>query len=236
MEDNNSTMSDYSLIDNHRELTKILSNLEVHTTNCEHSVRFTRDDMCVTDNDDVYFTDIRHKSISCLSPSGSVSTVINTDPLVPLGICQPVDSGLLVTWIDKESDVYKLESHSRRLVRHITVTGEVINEYEDGQPRLFTFPYRVTQNSNSDICVLNRTSDTTGDLVIMSPSGRVKFVYCGKDLTKNFRSTDVVCDSLCNFLVTDLNNKIHLLSPDGEWRERSILTLPIQVYTVDRIH
>ncbi|XP_061194805.1 E3 ubiquitin-protein ligase TRIM45-like [Saccostrea echinata] len=42
MEENNSTMSDYSLLDNHRELTKMLSELKVHMTNCEHSVRFTR--------------------------------------------------------------------------------------------------------------------------------------------------------------------------------------------------
>ncbi|XP_062620542.1 tripartite motif-containing protein 26-like [Saccostrea cucullata] len=45
MEENNSTMSDYSLIDNHRELIKMLSELEVHMTcmtKCEHSERFIR--------------------------------------------------------------------------------------------------------------------------------------------------------------------------------------------------
>ncbi|XP_062602212.1 uncharacterized protein LOC134263865 [Saccostrea cucullata] len=297
MEKNNNTMSDYSLIDNHIELTKMLSELEVHMTNCEHSVRFTRGeindnllesmigktwslddavlmqknsfqhgenviysmetfredqcyihayqskyiekvnqqgtkelklnfisgDMCVTDNGDVYFTDPSNNTISCLSPSGSVSTVVNTDPigLGPLGICQSVDGGLLVTLIDLKSDQIKLESHSRRLVRHITVTGDVIHEYEyqeDGQTRMFTWPRRVTQNSNSDICVVNRTSNTTGELVIMSPSGHIKTVYRGQNLTKNFLPTDLVCDSLCNILVTDLNNKrIHLLSAEGEF-------------------
>ncbi|XP_062608664.1 uncharacterized protein LOC134270464 [Saccostrea cucullata] len=295
MEVNNSTMSDYSLIDNHRELTKMLSELEVHMTNCEHSVRFTRgeikddflnsmvgktwdlddtdvtiknsfqygdkvinilevlsedqcyinefktkyiekvnqqgtkehkfsifpNDMCVTDNGNVYFSDLSNISISCLSPSGSVSKVISTDPLLPLGICQSVDGGLLVTLRDTESDRYKLESHSRRLVRHITVTGDVIheNEYqEDGHTRLFTFPFRVTQNSNSDICVVNHTSPTTGDLVIMPSSGRLKSVYRGQNLTHNFCPTDVVCDSLCDILVTDSDNKqIHLLSPDGDF-------------------
>ncbi|XP_062575306.1 uncharacterized protein LOC134237218 [Saccostrea cucullata] len=295
MEENNSTMSDYSLIDNHRELTKMLYELEVQITNGEHSVRFIRgkinddllnsvvgktldlddigvtiknsfqygdkgicaletfsedqcyineylskyvekvnqqgirkhkfnilpNDMCVTVTGDVYFTDVRNKSISCLSPSGSVTTVISADPLLPEGICQSVDGGLLVTLRDTKSDPHKLESHSRRLVRHMTLTGDVIREYEyqeDGQTRLFTLPYRVTQNSNSDICVANSTSETTGELVILSPSGCTKSVYRGQSLTKNFNPTDVVCDSLCNILVADCNNKqIHLLSPGGEF-------------------
>ncbi|XP_062619771.1 uncharacterized protein LOC134281296 [Saccostrea cucullata] len=292
MEENNSTMSDYSLIDNHRELTKMLSELKVHMNEFEHSMRFTRgeikddllesmigkiidldnisltqinsfqyedkiiflleafseekcyiseieseytgkinkegakeqkfsispNDMCVTDNSDVYFTDESNMSINCLSPSGSVSTVISTDPLLPVGICQSVDGGLLVTLTDGHS---YLESNSRRLVRHITVTGDVIHEFEyqeDGHTRLFTWPCIVTQNSNSDICVVNITGDTTCELVILSPSGRMKSVYRGQNVTEDFKLSDVVCDSLCNILVTDYNNKqIHLLSPDGEF-------------------
>ncbi|XP_062622259.1 uncharacterized protein LOC134283798 [Saccostrea cucullata] len=205
MEENSTTMSDYSLIDNQRELTKILSELEVQMTNCEHSVRFTREvnqqgkkghsfsisfptDMCVTDNGDVYFTDYNDNTIRRLSPSGSVSKVISTDPLVPSGICQSVDGGLLVTLRDNESGPYKLESKSRCLVRHITVKGDVILE-----------------------------------LVIMSPSGRMKSVYHGQNLTEDFRPVDVVSDSLCNILGTDPNNKqIHLLSPD--WRVAKVST------------
>ncbi|XP_062613118.1 uncharacterized protein LOC134274892 [Saccostrea cucullata] len=160
-------------------------------------------------------------SIQCLSPSGSVSTDISTDPLEPLGICQSVDGGLLVTLRDYVTHSYKLESHSRCLVRHITVTGDVIQEYEyqeDGQTRLFTWPYSVTQNSNSDICVVNLTGNTTGELVIISPSGRMKSVYRGQNLKKNFIPFDVVCDSHCNILVTDsLNNQIHLLNPDRKF-------------------
>ncbi|XP_062575307.1 uncharacterized protein LOC134237219 [Saccostrea cucullata] len=297
IEKNNSTMSDYSLIDNQRELTKMMSELGLQTKNCEYSLRFTRGeikddlleslvgkisdlddiglaqinsfqygnnlifsmqaysedlcylrehtskyteqvnmegdikhrfisitfDMCVTDSSAVYFTDFSNNFISCLSPSGSVSTVVSTDPLVPDGICQSVDGGLLITLVDEKSDLFKLDSNSRRLVRHITLTSDVIHEYdhfihEDGQTGLFTFPYRVTQNSNRDICVVNTTSLKTAELVIMSPSGRMKAIYRGQNLPHIFSPTDVVCDSLCNILVTDpLNNQIHLLSPDGEF-------------------
>ncbi|XP_062587311.1 uncharacterized protein LOC134248944 [Saccostrea cucullata] len=182
---------------------------------------FEPNDLYVTDTGDIYFTDGVNNAVNCLSSSGSLSTVVSTDPLAPWGICRSVDGGLLVTLRDMYSDPYKLESHSRRLVRHITVTGDVIHEYEyqeNSQTRLFTLPSHATQNSNSDICVVNRISAYTGELVILSPSGRMKSVYRGQNLTEDFNPADVVCDSLCNILVTDTNNKqIHLLSPDGEF-------------------
>ncbi|XP_062611658.1 uncharacterized protein LOC134273476 [Saccostrea cucullata] len=152
---------------------------------------------------------------------GSVSTVVGTGPLEPNGISQSVDGGLLVNLADKELGRYKFEPHSTRVVRHITVTGDVIHEYEyqeDGQTRLFTYPFRVTQNSYGDICVVNRTRTSTGELVIMSPSGRMKSVYRGQTLSKDFWPGNAEYDSFCNILVPDMNDvPIHLLSSDGEF-------------------
>ncbi|XP_062615093.1 uncharacterized protein LOC134276817 [Saccostrea cucullata] len=194
MEENNSTMSNYSLIDNHRELTKMLPELEVHMTcmtKCEHSERFIRHRVYPSMRGVYYVVRGVKKSISCLSPSGSVSTVISTDPLLPDGICQSVDGGLLVTLMGKESDRYKIVSHSRRLMRHITMTGDVIHEYEYQED---------------------------GELVILSPSGHIKSVYSGQNLKESLNPSDIVCDSLYNILVSDCNNKqIHLLNPDGEF-------------------
>nr|XP_022336025.1 uncharacterized protein LOC111132501 [Crassostrea virginica] len=105
--------------------------------------------VCVTDNNDVYVSDWKNRSISRLSPSDSVSPVFSTDPLQPWGICQTMDGGLLVTLGDNVSDYFQPNSDSRRLMRHVTLTGDVIREYEyqeDGQTRLFTAPVRVTQN------------------------------------------------------------------------------------------
>ncbi|XP_061185002.1 uncharacterized protein LOC133193017 [Saccostrea echinata] len=195
-----------------KELTKMMSELEVHTTDCEHSVRFTRSEI----NDDLIeslrsvSTRICHHKHQYRSTGTSQS-----------GISQSVDGGLQVTLREKNSDPYKLDSHSRRLVRHMALAEDVIHEYEyqeDGHTRLFTWPFRVTQNNNSDICVVNQTSDTTSNLVIISPTGRTKLIYCGQNLTENFNPGDVVCDSFCNILVTDpRNNQIHLLIPDGEF-------------------
>ena len=185
------------------------------------------DDMCVTDKNDTYVTDYKKNSISRLSPSGSVSPVFSTDPLMPVGICQTMEGGLLVTLIDIESDPYQLNSDSQRLLRHVTLTGDVIREYEyqeDGQTRLFTLPRRVTQNGNSDICVINRTSRTTGELVILSFSGSLKSVYPEQEHRGELNLLDVVCDSYSNILVSEQSNSsVHLLSSEGKFM-RYLLT------------
>lgn len=127
----------------------------------------------------------------------------------------------MVTLRDSERDRYQIGKRNRRLVRHVTLSGDVINEYEynaDGRTRLFTVPYKVRQNLNTDICVVNWTSGDTSELVILTFSGVLRSVYRGQDPTKIYLLSDVVCDSHCNLLVSDVTySSIHLLSPDGEF-------------------
>ena len=59
----------------------------------EKQISIDVNDVCLTENNEMYFTDADNKSIFRLSPAGSVSTVpvFSTDPLEPLGICQTMD-------------------------------------------------------------------------------------------------------------------------------------------------
>ena len=181
----------------------------------------------MTDNNDVYVSDVWNKSISRLSPSGSVSPVFSTAPLVPVGICQTMDGGLLFTLGDTESDFHQPNSDSRRLMRHVTLNGDVIREYEyheDGQTRLFAMPDKVTQNGNTDICVINTTSEATSELLILSFSGSLKSVYPKQEHRHKFFLRDVVCDSYRNIIVSEAQkSSVHLLSSDGEFM-RFLLT------------
>lgn len=86
-------------------------------------------DVCVTDKKVIYISDLISKSVVKLSQTGSVSTVFSTDPLKPVGVCQALDDQLLVTLSDTESQYYNFDSRNKRLVRHVTLTGDVIIEY-----------------------------------------------------------------------------------------------------------
>ena len=134
---------------------------------------------------------------------------------------------MLVTLWDTKSDRYQPNSDSRRLMRHVTLIGDAIHKYEyqeDGHTRLFTWPLRVTQNSNTDICVINRTSRTRAELVILSFSGSLKSVFPEQNQINELNLINVVCDYYSNILVSELSNSsVHLLSPEGKFM-RYLLT------------
>ena len=180
--------------------------------------------VCVTDKNKMFVTDWENKCISRLSLSGSVSPVISTHPLEPWGICQTKDGDLLITLRDTETDLYEPNADSQRLVRHVTLTGDVIREYGYGQTRLFTWPRTIKQNGNTDICVINGTSDSTSELVILSFSGSLKSVHPEHYQRDELNLTDVACDSKCNIILSELqNSSVHLLSPCGKFM-RYLLT------------
>lgn len=136
-------------------------------------------------------------------------------------MCQALDDQLLVTLSDTDSDYFELDSCSKRLVRHVTLTGDVILEYtyqEKGQIKQFTWPFRVTQNGNSDVCLLNNVSKSNGELLIFSFSGFLKSAYRGRLEPGIFLPEDVVCDSFfCIVVCESQNSTVHLLSPSGKF-------------------
>lgn len=123
---------------------------------------------------------------------------------------------------DSESKIYQPNSQSRHLIRHVTVTGDVIHEYEyqeDGHTRLFTLPSRVRQNRNTDIdiCEVKLKSVTSSELVMLSLSWSLKWVYCGQKM-ENVNVFDVMCDTHCNTIACEgFYSQVHLLSHDGEF-------------------
>nr|XP_022322690.1 transcription intermediary factor 1-alpha-like [Crassostrea virginica] len=192
---NSSKMTDITLLKTHQDLTKLLSTKKIYTPLSEFSSRYECGDFSEETLKSMMGQNIDYEkitlnnSISCLSPSGSVSIPFSTDPLAPDGICQTQDGGLLVTLEDTETDIYQPKSHSRRLVRHVTLTGDIIREYEyqeDGQTRLFTWPSMVKQNANNDICVINWKNKTNGDLVILFNAGTLKSSTPARNRKGNF--------------------------------------------------
>ncbi|XP_061177731.1 uncharacterized protein LOC133186512 [Saccostrea echinata] len=183
-------------------------------------------DLCVCKGGEVFFTDNEKKTICQLFPSDSVSVITNTKHLLPLGICPSVDGGLLVTLTTKPPGYILVSDPFPCLVRHLTLTGDLIREYKYTEEGFhLIYPARITQNGNGDICIVN-WAFPKGDLVILSSTGQVRSVYLRRNLKEddnpffhpmeNFDPYDVTCDSYCNILVTDAkNHRIHLLSPSG---------------------
>ena len=198
-----------------------ITKLSFKNTGNTETIDFKRYNDCITgSNDDFIVAKYTEQAIHCVTSSGVEDVIASTKPLHPLRIIKTQTDEILVSLRDNGDD-YNLNPSSRRLVQRMTLTGKVLNTYEfqgDGVTRLFTFPTRTAENGNSDICVINRTSQKTGELIVLHGDGRIRFTYCGQGGSK-FDPRDVACDSMSGIIVLDCyeTNSLHLLSPDGKF-------------------
>ena len=209
-------------VEDSHKITKL--SLSLHNT---ETLDFKRYNDCITQsNDDFIVAKYTEQAIHCVTSSGVEDVIASTKPLHPSRIRKTQTDDILVSLRD-DGHLYKLQPSSRRLVQRMTLTGKIIHTYEfrvDGATRLFTLPVRTTENGNSDICVINRTSSRTGELIVLHGDGRVRFTYCGQGHSE-FDPRDIACDSIRRIIVLDCNktNSLHLLSPDGKFL-RYVLT------------
>ena len=170
-------------------------------------------------NGEFIVTDYDNLKLRRIKQNGKSSVIASTKPLYPEWICITQTDGILVSVIDG-GERYKILPSSRRLVQRMTQKGKVLHTYEfqeDGKTRLFSLPTRIKENGNCDICVINRTSSETGDLIVLHDDGRTKFTYSGQKDSK-FDPTDVECDSKRRIIVSDDGKKcLHLLNSDGSF-------------------
>ena len=174
-------------------------------------------DFITLSNGDFIVTGYKDQVVRRVTSVGKVSDNVSTKHLHPGWISKTLTGDLLVTLRD-DGDRYKLQPSSRRLVQRMTLTGKVLHTFEfreDGVTRLFTLAGRTTENGNSDICVINRTSDDMGELIVLHEDGLLRATYRGQE-DSTFDPVDVKCDSKSRIIVSDWNNKcVHLLSPNG---------------------
>ena len=174
-------------------------------------------DFITLSNGDFIVTHYTDQEIRRFMSAGNVGDIVSTKPLSPSCISKTQTDDILATLMD-DGDDYKLRPSSRRLVQRMTMMGKVLHTYEfqeDGVSRLFTLPFRTAENGNSDICVINRTSAETGELIVLHGDGRVRATYRGQEGSE-FDARDIACDPNGRIIVSDWKNKsLHLLRQDG---------------------
>ena len=96
-------------------------------------------------------------------------------PYYPRGIATCADGGLLVCMTDSYCSC--ASDNSRRFVAKYTTDLKLdkVFEFEDNK-RLFTRPYRMTENINGDICVTDKTAMGSGRVVVLDRHGILKSI------------------------------------------------------------
>ena len=168
-------------------------------------------------NDQFIAISAKTQTIRRVLSNGKESVIAKTKPLRPTFVSKTHTDDILVTVRDCEDD-YKLKSSSRRLVQRMTLKGIVTHAYEfreDNETLLFTLPERAVENTNSDICVINRTGHATGELIVLHRDGRMRFAYRGQN-DDEYVPTDVACDDKSRIVISYPQKLfLYLLSPYG---------------------
>ena len=155
---------------------------------------------------------------------GEIKSFISVAPLQPTGIHLTNNNDIILGVWDKGDAIFKLTDKS---CRKIIVFGENKKEkqsyqYDKHKQRLFTAPIRIT-DVNSDIGVIDRTSENDGRVVILGKEGDVKWTYQGhpqintEDTSKPFDPCGVMTTSVGNVIVADnYSHTLHVISGEGE--------------------
>ena len=177
----------------------------------------------VVQNDSFLLCNRDEKSIIKINMSGKKSTWKNTSPLFPGFIGHALQDNILITLADDHAGIRTKES--QRKVQLVTSIGIVLNTYEygeDGTTPVLTRPGKVTQNYNSDVCVVNKyeiaKGEWRGSICLFHENGGFKCVYNGYG--GEFHPWGICCDSMCNIICANrFDSTIHIISSEGSFLE-----------------
>ncbi|XP_063434501.1 uncharacterized protein LOC134715890 [Mytilus trossulus] len=138
--------------------------------------------------------------------------------LHPIAVTFCKNGDVLVSLVDSWS--YNTDSKSRRQVVRMNDNFEVEQTIEYYcSNRIFTTPRRLAENKNGDICVLDETSEKSGQILLFNRDGSLKLVYTGSsDSDEHFNPNSICCDSEARIIISDYScNKLHILDQSGNF-------------------
>ena len=163
-------------------------------------------------------SNFQNKTIVKISDSGDEEIIMSTAPLYPVHAKETMNGNILISLVDQISGTRN--PNSVRKIQMVAAGGQLLHTYQygkDGQTPVLTYIYRVRQNYNLDICVVNlyelSKSDCRGNICVFHEDGGLKFIYGGKGT--DHCMTDICFDSLCNIMCANAQGDIHLIDCDG---------------------
>jgi hypothetical protein len=179
------------------------------------------EDMTLTKSNDILISTFISSDVKLITQSGQIKPFLSVSPLITTGIHVTHNNDILLGVMD-DGDTYKLTDTS---CKKIIVFGENKKEkqsyqYNKCKQRLFTYPFRIT-DVNSDIVVIDSTSNDDGRVVVLGKEGDVKWIYQGhpeiNTVDNPFDPWDMVTTSAGNVIISDHDNHtLHVISGEGE--------------------
>ena len=171
------------------------------------------------DNQRTVFCDDENKTVITVEKSGDRKVLFCIDPLYPIFVSVTHTGDLLIS-MQNEYSSFKT-SYSRGLVRKMTISGDVIRNYEflsDGKTPLFHSPRKAVEHYNGNVSVINRVSPSNSIICGLDIDGNVIFRYTGQKDKNIYIPLDICCDMLGNTISTDAHNRtVHVIDMEGKF-------------------
>ncbi|XP_033751136.1 uncharacterized protein LOC117335243 [Pecten maximus] len=178
--------------------------------------------IAISDSGDIYYSSYREMAVKKLDVSGKVGYVLNTSPLHPLGLCLTNGGSLLVCVVDK-FDFVTGKDKPKDILKVELDSGVVTSVKFKDEDEMLTGPYRILENINGDIILVDGLSETAGRLVVFNDIGGVKFTYHGENSENGdiFCPTNMCIDYKGNIFVVDGESHcIHVLNSSGKLQRK----------------
>jgi len=176
-------------------------------------------DMAITKHNNILLSMGDSSDVKMLTKSGEIKPILSVVPLLPTGMHVTSNNDIILAVVDE----YTFELRDKSC-RKIIVFGEDKKEkqsyqYNKRKQRLFTVPSRITY-VNSDIVVIDGTSNDDGRVVVLGKEGGIQWIYQGHPQIntedKPFNPCDIVTTSVGNVIVADYNSHtLHVISVVG---------------------
>ncbi|CAG2194361.1 MUL [Mytilus edulis] len=175
-------------------------------------------DIAITKSNTVLFAIVDNNCIKELKSNGQTSDfyIFSSDnPKIPTAL-HVTNAGLvLVSTIEKGGPPYTITDTSQRQVMVLSECGDILRIYESDPigHRLFLHPDKLSSNDTGEICVIDKTSQTSGIIVIIDSDHLLKWIFHGMKEEK-FDPIDIVTTPTGNLVISESHGTLLIMNYD----------------------
>ena len=175
---------------------------------------FDINDMIVSPLGNFLLSDVTNNCIKTISRDKKVKTLFKThiglfkpQMLTPWGLCALHSGDIAVTF-----------PNEGRVITY-SMSGKVVKELDR---KLFSRPVRVAQSRiNNDLYIIDKTDNNpvgAGKVLMLDKHYKLRNEYSGTD-AKEFRPMGLCTDDAGHVLITDYNDRVHVLDKSGHFMQ-----------------
>ncbi|XP_063399705.1 E3 ubiquitin-protein ligase Trim36-like [Mytilus trossulus] len=172
----------------------------------------------ITKSNTVLFAIVDNNCIKEAKNNGQTSDfyIFSSDNPTTTTALHVTNAGLiLVSTIEEGGLPYTITDTSQRQVMVLSECGDILRIHESDPigHRLFLHPDKLTSNDGGEICVIDKTSQTSGIIVIIDSDHLLKWIFHGIKEEK-FDPIDIVTTPTGNLVISESHGTLLIMNYD----------------------